>query len=229
MGLGTIAVILGAALVLGAAIFLAMRRQTKSAAEAAVRAMNQDALGRQIEALNNSQIELTGRLQQLVEASASAQVALSGAHTQLRDALEQRLSENTAKTSETLGQINNRLTVIDEAQKNITALSGQVVSLQDILANKQARGAFGEIQLEDMVRQALPPDAYKFQETLSNKNRVDCLIIMPKPPGPIAVDSKFPLEAYRALREAKDERAKTEAQRYFGMSVQKHAVAIKER
>jgi DNA recombination protein RmuC len=84
--------------------------------------------------------------------------------------------------------------------------------LQDILSNKQTRGAFGEIQLHDIVQKALPADAYTMQATLSNGKRADCLIHLPNPPGPIVIDAKFPLEAYEALRRAENPRQLTEAQ-----------------
>ena len=95
-----------------------------------------------------------------------------------------------------------RLQSIDRAQENITKLSGDVLSLQDILSNKQTRGAFGEIQLTDIVGKALPKDSYTLQATLSNGRRADCLFHLPNPPGPICIDSKFPLESYEALRRA---------------------------
>jgi DNA recombination protein RmuC len=96
--------------------------------------------------------------------------------------------------------LQQRLEAIDKAQDNIEKLSGDVLSLQDILSNKQTRGAFGEIQLHDIVTKALPPDSYALQATLSNGKRADCLIHLPNPPGPIVIDAKFPLEAYEALR-----------------------------
>lgn len=139
------------------------------------------------------------------------------------------LSESAEKTAKSLGEITNRLTVIDEAQKNITELSGQVVGLQHILDNKQARGAFGEIQMEDIFRNALPPSAYSFQSTLSNGKRADGVILLPNPPGPIVVDSKFPLEPYRALRDAEDEATLAQAQRDFKQAVKKHIKDISEK
>jgi DNA recombination protein RmuC len=95
--------------------------------------------------------------------------------------------------------LQQKLDQIDRAQAKIEKLSGDVLSLQDILSNKQTRGAFGEIQLNDIVSKALPADAYSFQTTLSNGKRADCLIHLPHPPGPIVIDAKFPLEAYEAL------------------------------
>ncbi|SLN25262.1 DNA recombination protein RmuC [Oceanibacterium hippocampi] len=132
------------------------------------------------------------------------------------------LSEQTEKTGKTIGELKTRLEVIDRAQQNITELSGQVVGLQDILANKQARGAFGELQLNDLVAAALPPSAYSMQATLSNGKRADCLIELPKPPGSIVVDAKFPLESYHQLRKAETDAEKTLARRAFGSALQKH-------
>ena len=141
----------------------------------------------------------------------------------------QSLEDSAKKTAETLGNLTSRLNVIDEAQKNITELSTQVVGLQDILANRQARGAFGEVQLNDIVVNALPPSAYSFQTTLNNSSRVDCLIKLPNPPGPIAIDAKFPLDAYHALRNAEDDAARTVAARQFRSDLQKHIAAISEK
>ena len=149
------------------------------------------------------------------------------------DGLTQRvgasLTEQATKTAETLGRLTQRLTSIDVAQKNLTELSGQVVTLQDILANKQARGAFGEIQLADLVRTALPPSAYDFQATLSNGKRADCVLKLPNPPGLIVIDAKFPLESFNALHAARDEAAKQAAARSFRADVLKHVAAIAER
>ena len=225
-----------------AAVWLIVRHlgAARQAAAVALRSAEMGQLERRVVDLMTAQSELGGRLQQLVETSAHAQASASEAQTRLSALLEERLetvslrlgqglSENTTKTTETLAEINTRLSLIDQAQKTITELSSQVVSLQDILSNKQARGAFGEIQLEDIVRKALAPDAYVFQATLSNKTRVDCLISLPWPPGPIAIDAKFPLEAYRAMRAASDDTARENAARLFRASVLKHASAIVER
>ena len=101
--------------------------------------------------------------------------------------------------------------------------------MQDILSNKQTRGAFGEIQLNDIVSKALPSDAYTFQHTLTNGKRADCLIHLPNPPGPIVIDSKFPLEAYEALRNAKTDWEANEAAKFMRISVKAHIKAISEK
>jgi DNA recombination protein RmuC len=141
-----------------------------------------------------------------------------------------RLNESTTKHQTALAELRERLAVIDKAQQNLTELSTQVVGLQDILANKQARGAFGEIQLRDLVEATLPPSAYAFQATLSNGRRADCLLQLPNPPGAIAIDSKFPLESYEALRNAgSDEGQVTTARRAFVADLRRHVQDIAQR
>ncbi len=139
------------------------------------------------------------------------------------------LTGSATRTAHSLGELQQRLEAIDKAQSKIEKLSGEVLTLQDILSNKQTRGAFGEIQLQEIVGHALPPDAYTFQATLSNGRRADCLIHLPLPPGPIVIDSKFPLEAYEALRAAEGERAKLEAGRALKVAVLTHVKHIAER
>jgi DNA recombination protein RmuC len=143
--------------------------------------------------------------------------------------LGEGLSQQTEKTGETLKALHERLAVIDAAQRRIADLSSQVVGLQDILSNKQARGAFGQTRLEDIVTDALPAAAYEFEATLSNGKRVDCLVRLPHPPGPVAIDSKFPLEAYRALADARDESSRRQAERAFQADVLKHVADIADK
>jgi DNA recombination protein RmuC len=154
--------------------------------------------------------------------------------------MEQRLAEvqrnmtealhgTSTRTARSLGELQTRLETIDKAQANIEKLSGNVLSLQDILSNKQTRGAFGEIQLHDIVQKALPKDAYSMQATLSNGKRADCLIHLPNPPGPIVIDAKFPLEAYEAIRRADTPRGATEAAQAMRTAVRTHIRAIAEK
>ncbi|WP_119461212.1 DNA recombination protein RmuC [Rhodospirillaceae bacterium SYSU D60014] len=188
--------------------------------------------------------ELSGRLEQMAASQAAAQAALAermqGQERALAKALDERLAdlgkrvgdrlqESSQQAQQSMTDLKERLAVIDAAQKNITELSSQVVGLQEILANKQARGAFGEIQLQDLIQGVLPPSAFEFQATLSGGRRVDCLLRLPNPPGSIALDAKFPLESYRALREAKDEAATVQARRAFATAIRTHFRDIAER
>lgn len=141
----------------------------------------------------------------------------------------QTLEKTGERQHETMTDLQRRLAVIDAAQKNITELSSQVVGLQDILANKQTRGAFGETQLNDLVTAALPPSAYEFQVTLSNRTRADCLLKLPNPPGSIVIDAKFPLESYNAIHRTESDDEKKVARRAFGTDVLKHVKDIAEK
>jgi len=194
--------------------------------------------------LAEAQNMLAGRLSQMADSQSAAQgqmaEQLRGQEQIVRTLLEERLSDVTrkvgenleksaAKSSEALGALSERLAVIDAAQKNITELSAEVVGLQDILSNKQARGAIGQTQMEDLVRNMLPKTAYDFQVTLSNGKRADCVIRLPNPPGLIAVDSKYPHEAFMALTAATDERTRTLAEQAFRTDVLKHIKDIAEK
>ncbi|MEO1330384.1 MAG: DNA recombination protein RmuC [Pseudomonadota bacterium] len=199
-----------------------------------------EALAEQISALAEGQQRLAGGLAQA--ASQISETARASQAETLRQ-VEERLATVTdrlggsvasvaEKTAQSMGDLAARLESIDRAQANLEKLSGDVLGLQEILANKQTRGAFGEIQLNDLIAQTLPPDAYRLQATLSNGRRADALLKLPHPPGPIAVDAKFPLEGYEALAKARAERdaaATLVAERAFRAAVKKHLADIAER
>jgi len=190
-------------------------------------------LANRVQALGDGQERLSGGLHHVSEAQAQAQHAMlqliEARLTEVQTRMGESLQGSATRTAHSLGELQQRLATIDRAQANIEKLSGDVLSLQDILSNKQTRGAFGEIQLHDIVLKALPRDSYTMQATLSNGRRADCLIHLPKPPGPIVVDSKFPLEAYEQLRAATTPQEATEAARALRTSVRSHLRAIAER
>ncbi len=187
-------------------------------------------MARSAAALGETQTEIMVRLKALAEAQTVAQSDLTRTLNERLDTVSKRMGERlestAVKTAESLGDLKKHLNVIDAARKNMEELADQVVGLQDILNNKQARGAFGEIQLNDIVRNALPPSAYEMQATLSNGKRADCLIKLPNPPGAIAIDAKFPLESYHALRNAEDDAARTQAARQFRADILHHVTEI---
>ena len=165
---------------------------------------------------------------------------LKGAVAQLSISIEERLgnigssignslNQQTQSTQKSLTEMHERLAVIDRAQENIHSLSNQVNDLQNILSNKQLRGAFGEVQLENIVRDALPQNAYQFQYTLTSNSRVDCIVKLPEPPGPICIDSKFPLEDYKKFAGATNDQEKKDYLRLFHNAVQKHIKDIAEK
>jgi len=142
---------------------------------------------------------------------------------QISSRVNERLDEGFRKTNDTFVNVMQRLTTIDEAQKKIETLTGSVVELHDLLGDKRTRGAFGEVQLEALVRNVLPAAAFEMQYTLSNGTRVDCVLRLPAPTGMVCVDSKFPLENYnRMLDRQTSESERAAAQRQFKADVRKH-------
>jgi len=190
-------------------------------------------LSSRVQHLGDGQERLAGGLHHVSETQAVSQSAMLQVMEQrlaeVQRAMGESLHGSSTRTARSLGELQQRLETIDKAQANIEKLSGNVLSLQDILSNKQTRGAFGEIQLHDIVQKALPKDAYTMQATLSNGKRADCLIHLPNPPGPIVIDAKFPLEAYEALRRADTPRAVQEAGQQMRTAVRAHIRAIAER
>ena len=165
----------------------------------------------------------------LTQAERSLTEAIKGQNESLSAALSSQTERMTTSLGATSAEIKEMLAVIDAARGNIEALGTQVNTLAGILGNKQARGAFGESQMEQIIADRLPSDAFTLQATLSNGKRADCLIHLPNPPGPIAIDSKFPLESWLMLRDAVDDATRTQKLRQFSADVQKHIKDVAER
>jgi DNA recombination protein RmuC len=193
----------------------------------------QEAIEARFAALAQSSAELSGRIGGMSEWLGSRQADLARVVADRLDSVGARLGaglESQAQTTgESLGKLNERLAVIDAAQSRLNEMTREVVSLKDILANKQARGAFGQGRMEAIVRDGLPAGAYEFQATLSNRARPDCVIRLPGDKRPLAVDAKFPLEGFTALRAARDEEARKIAQTRVRADVGKHVKDIADR
>ncbi|MEP5760797.1 MAG: DNA recombination protein RmuC [Litoreibacter sp.] len=179
--------------------------------------------------LQTMEVRLAEVQNKMAEKLHESTLRTSRSMSDLQDRMNDTLHGSSEKTTKSLTQLQERLATIDRAQTNIEKLSGDVLSLQDILSNKQTRGAFGEIQLNDIVSKALPSDAYAFQVPLSNGKRADCLIHLPNPPGSIVIDAKFPLEAYEQLVAAEGKEAQTKALQLLRQSVRVHIKAISEK
>ena len=175
-------------------------------------------LNRTREALHRLQLSLG---QSLGETADKLNAKIDARLDQISGKVSERLDEGFKKTNETFVSVMQRLATIDEAQKKIETLTGSVVSLQELLGDKKTRGAFGEVQLEALVRNVLPPAAFEFQYTLSNGTRVDCALRLPEPTGLVCVDSKFPLENYNRMFEG-GEAERTLAQKQFRADIRKH-------
>ena len=223
----------GFALVVMVLLWMVARAAGRAAQATAPLTNQMEYLNQRVQTIGDGQQQLAGGLTQVSEAQAAQQNnMLKLMETRLAAVQEQmtlNLTTSAKTTANSLGELQQRLVTIDKAQDTIQKLSGDVLSLQDILANKQTRGAFGEIQLQEIVSKALPSDAYTWQATLPNGKRADCLIHLPNPPGPIVIDSKFPLEAYEALRNATTELDTKDAIKFMRTSVKAHIKAISEK
>lgn len=195
---------------------LSLRRssveRTLEAAAATERAREMDD---KVAEMNRLQAELTSRMQTMAEIFGSRQSDMTRLVAErldgLRTSMGQGLEASGKSTTESLQKLNERLAVIDAAQKNLTDLTGEVVTLKDILSNKQARGAYGQGRMEAIVRDGLPASAYDFQVTLSNRTRPDCVISLPGDTRKLVVDAKFPLEGFSAFRTSENEDARKAA------------------
>jgi DNA recombination protein RmuC len=167
------------------------------------------------------------------EVLSGRQAELARAVSERLDAVTHRLGQSmqasTQHTVDNLQKLNERLAVIDGAQKNITDLASQVTSLREVLANKQARGAFGQGRMEAIVQDGLPKGSYEFQFTLTNGRRPDCAVFLPADDRPLIIDAKFPLEAISALRDARTDEQKKQAAQRLRQDVTRHFTDIAER
>ena len=198
-------------------------------------------IGRNASKLQSDSIaELKGQLTHMVEASGQQQqnltVQLSEQSARMeqtlsvfREQLGQSLNQQTKSTHENFSKLSERLAVIDKANNQISELTGQVTQLHNILANKTERGAFGEVQLENLVKTVLPPSSYAFQVTLPNQRRADCVLKLPNPPGNIVIDSKFPLEAWYELQKAETKEQQMAARKQLAISVRGHVKDIQDK
>ncbi|HVV28041.1 MAG TPA: DNA recombination protein RmuC [Rhizomicrobium sp.] len=221
-----IALIVLAVAIVAAALILAFARPKAPAAEPAP---NPHLADPRLDTLLSRQGETLGQF----TATVAAQEALARTLGERLEALEQRMADKLAATAQQTGEtfvsITERLAVIDAAQKNISELSTHVVSLKAIFSDKQARGAVSQDQMEAIVAEHLAPGQYEFQATLSNGKRPDCAIRIPNVTARIVVDSKFPLEAFEALRVAETDEQRKAAMVFVRDSMAKHVKDIKEK
>ncbi|SFP82246.1 DNA recombination protein RmuC [Mesorhizobium sp. NFR06] len=240
--LGATTITLGQALAFGAILLLvlfvalvvalwsAAGARAAAAAEAADHARDAEA---RMADIMQAQAEMQGRMGAIAEVFGARQAELTQSLGQRLDAMTGRLgqtmTEQTKSTHESLAKLQERLAVIDTAQGNIQSLAGQVVQLQAILSNKQTRGAFGQSRMEAIVADGLPHGAYEFQASLSNGSRPDCLVRMPNGAPMLAIDAKFPLEAWNAIRAAEGADMQKVAAQVFRRDIEVHIRDIAEK
>jgi DNA recombination protein RmuC len=219
-----------AAVAVAAVAFLVASKRAAERARAEERAEEMEA---RMAELIRSQGAMNERMQTMAEIFGSRQSDMFRGISERMDGLGHRigqtLADTTRSTHENLSKLGERLAVIDKAQQNITALSGQVVKLENILSNKQTRGAFGQARMEAIVQDGLTPGQYEFQKTLSNGNRPDCMILLPNGAHGLVIDAKFPLEAWNAMRAADGLEATRAAEAQFRRDTLKHIQDIAAR
>jgi DNA recombination protein RmuC len=224
--------VLALAILLAIAVLIA-RTSRAGALEAATQALRAEEIEERIGEFARMQAETSGRLHTMHEVLAGRQAELARTVADRLDAATHRLGQSmtsqTQSTVDSLSKLNERLAVIDSAQKNLTDLTSQVTSLRDVLSNKQQRGAFGQARMEAIVQDGLPKGAYEFQFTLTNRTRPDCAVFLPGDTRPLIIDAKFPLEAVTALRDAKTDDDKKIASARVRADVMRHVNDIAEK
>lgn len=217
-------------IVLAVGLWRTARRRGEEASE---QALHTAELEERIGELVRTQAETSGQLQSFATMLGGRQAELARVVTERLDSVSHRLGEgmqNSARaTNESLSQLHERLAVVDAAQARLAELSSHMVTLKDVLANKQARGAFGQGRMEAIVADGLPKDAYNFQYTLKNNKRPDCVIFLPGDHRPLVIDAKFPLEAITYFRGAKTDDERTSASQQLRQDIAKHVSNISDR
>ena len=218
---------------LGAIAIMLARALARAIEEAARHDIHAGELEERMAEIARIQSDTAGRVHTMGEVLSGRQAELARAVSERLDAVTYRIGQSmqtsTQNTMENLQKLNERLAVIDGAQKNITDLASQVTSLREVLANKQARGAFGQGRMEAIVQDGLPKGSYEFQFTLSNGKRPDCAVFLPTDERPLIIDAKFPLEAISALRDARTDEQKKAASARLRQDVTRHFTDIAER
>ncbi|MEA2963911.1 MAG: recombination protein RmuC [Alphaproteobacteria bacterium] len=198
----------------------------------ALRRHDAEAADKQLVELARLQAETAVRIEGMRDLLAGRQAELHRAVNERLDSvshhLNQSMTTSRQHTVESLQKLNERLVVIDNAQRNITDLASQVTSLQGVLTNKQQRGAFGQGRMELIIQDALPKGCYEFQLTLSNKSRPDCAVFLPDR-RPLVIDAKFPLEAITAFREAKSDEERKQAAARLRQDLGRHIGTIADK
>ncbi len=229
-----IAALSGLAVLLLIGLLAAQSRQSRTRTlESQEQSLRVEELQQQLFELLKAQSATTGQVQFLAQGFGNKQEELTRTVNERLDAVTHRLGENMTSaarsTAEGLSKLHERLAVVDAAQSRMAELTGHMVTLKDVLANKQARGAFGQGRMEAIVADGLPKDAYAFQYTLSNGKRPDCAIFLPGDARPLAVDAKFPLEAITAYRESQTDEVRRASLARLKQDINKHVSDIADR
>lgn len=213
-------------------VIMLILRSRRRAAEAQAALYAAELADQRMNEIARMQAETAGQVLAMGQMLHAKQSELQNTvHTRLdavSDRLGQSMQATTKQTTDNLAKLNERLAVIDSAQKNITDLASQVTSLTSVLSNKQQRGAFGQGRMEMIIQDGLAKGSYEFQHTLSNRMRPDCAIFLPDQ-RPLVIDAKFPLEAFTAFRDAQSDEARHAAAKLLRQHVGTHVSDISKK
>ncbi|HTC98866.1 MAG TPA: DNA recombination protein RmuC [Bradyrhizobium sp.] len=214
-------------------ITIVVARSGKREAEhASVQAARADELEQRLSEMLRAQAEASGRVDAMAQALAGRQADMARAVNERLDSVTHRVGQSmessTRNTMDSLRVLHERLGIIDNAHKNLTDLTTQVTTLRDVLANKQARGAFGQARMEAIVQDGMPKGSFEFQYTLTTGKRPDCVVFLPDQ-RPLCIDAKFPLEAMTALHDARTDDERKYACQRLRNDVMKHVADIAEK
>jgi DNA recombination protein RmuC len=232
---GEVALAMGAAalLLLVFVTVLILRSRRDRAFEEEVAAERAREMDDKVAELTRIQAEMTGRMQTIAEVFGSRQSDFVRVISERIDGLQHRLGQGLEATTrhqtENLSKLNERLAVIDAAQRNLKDLTGEIVGLRDILSNKQTRGAYGQGRMEAIIRDGLPSHAFEFQPTLSNRTRPDCVVRLPGDARGLVIDAKFPLEGFTLFRDARGDEARARAMTRVRSDILVHVRDIAEK
>jgi DNA recombination protein RmuC len=208
------------------------RSGKRETAVAQMQAARADELEQRLDEMLRAQSESNGRVDAMAQALAGRQAEMARAVNERLDSVTHRvgqsMEQSTRNTMDSLRVLHERLGIIDHAHKNLTDLTSQVTTLRDVLANKQARGAFGQARMESIVQDGMPKGSYEFQYTLSTGKRPDCVVFLPDQ-RPLCIDAKFPLEAMTALHDARSDDERKYASQRLRTDVMKHVNDIAEK
>ena len=169
------------------------------------------------------------RIKILLEKQSILENSISDLIVKNFDKIDSKFDKSSIDNIKSLSQIREKMSLIDRAQQNISSLTENVVDLKNILSNTTQRGRFGEILLENLVKDYLPKDNYEFQKTLSNNSRVDCMIKSSSSLDKLCIDAKFPKESYDKFQNSTTNDEKSRHLRVFRADINNHISNVKEK
>ena len=168
------------------------------------------------------------RIKVLMEKQENLETSIHSLIEKNFEKIDTKFDKSSSENKNNLFQIKEKISLIDRAQQNINHLTENVIDLKNILANTSKRGRFGEIILENLIKDTLPKEYYEFQKTLSNNSRVDCMIKISGSLNKLCIDSKFPKESYDKMSNSTTKEEKIKSSKIFKLDISNHVLDVKK-